>query len=65
MERFLEILAFEDLQEANDLCTFYGIPVGLEGVIFKSASFVIPENKIAPRRSNRIIEAKVEGVPLR
>lgn len=61
----INILAFEDVQEAHNYCAFYSLPVSENGVQFKTVSVVIPEQKFPLRRADTIIESKVSGVSMR
>eukprot|EP01104_Vermistella_antarctica_P012024 TRINITY_DN3412_c2_g4_i3.p1 TRINITY_DN3412_c2_g4~~TRINITY_DN3412_c2_g4_i3.p1 ORF type:complete len:1022 (+),score=184.48 TRINITY_DN3412_c2_g4_i3:2467-5532(+) len=67
LSTLVELLGFEDSEEAALFCEHYGLPLALgdtgpnkttECVVLKSSTFVVPTSTLPVRRSERMVEAK-------
>ena len=56
----VRILEFENKIEARYFCKFHGLNVTEEIVILDKTSYVDPEDSWPPRRSQKLIESKLD-----
>ena len=58
LKDLVELLAFESEQEAVEHCTFYALDADEQFVNLSKATFIEPEDKLAPKIATKLIESK-------